>query len=120
MTDRVLALFSCVAAGALPGWLLGGSGGAILGVVVGGTVGALAARFEVRIAVAAAVTGGAVIGALIGGKIVEVICRPGTCVGLEITTAILTGVGAFVGVGIIAALATRSFEEYREGRDGGA
>lgn len=118
MTDRLVTIASCLAAGALPGWLLAGSGGVILGAGVGGAIGVLAARFEVRIVVAAAVTAGAVIGALIGGNVVGVICRPDTCVGLEITTAVLTGVGAFVGVGIIAALATRSFEEYREGRGG--
>jgi hypothetical protein len=118
VTDRVVALGACLAAGAFPGWLLGGTGGTILGVVVGGVIGVLAAHFQVRVAVAAAVTAGAVIGALIGSNVVEVICRPGSCVGLEMATAVLTGVGAFVGVGIIAALATRSFEEYREGRGG--
>jgi hypothetical protein len=116
VTDRILTIGLCLAAGALPGWLLDGSGGAVLGVIVGAAVGLVAARFQVRTPVAAAVTTGAVVGALIGSSVVEVICRPDTCVGLEITTAVLTGIGAFIGVGIIAALATRSFEEYREGK----
>lgn len=117
MTDRMLAIVVCLVAGTFPGWLLGGSAGALLGVVLGGVLGVLAARYEVRIAVAASVTAGAVTGALIGSSVVEVLCRPETCVPARITTAVLTGIGAFVGVGIIAALATRSFEEYRESRE---
>jgi len=116
MTVRLATIGSCVAAGVLPGLLLAGVNGGILGGALGAVVGLAAARFEVRTAVAAAVTAGAVTGAFIGRSVVAVICLPETCVGLEMTAAIVTGVGAFVGVGIIAALVTRSFDEFREGQ----
>jgi hypothetical protein len=51
---------------------------------------------------------------MIGRSIAAALCRPGTCLGVEIVAAVLTGIGAFVGVGLIVALATRSFDEYRE------
>jgi len=117
VTGRLTTVGICLVGGVVPGLLLGGINGAILGGVLGAVIGVAAARFEVRIAVAAAVTAGAVTGAFIGRSVVAVICLPDTCVGLELIAAILTGIGAFVGVGIIAALATRSFEEFREGHE---
>lgn len=105
----------CIAAGLAPGLLLAGPTGGAIGAVIGSAIGLVAERFAVRTVVAASVTAGAVTGAFIGSSIVSVICRPSTCTGLEIVAAVLTGIGAFIGVGIIVALATRSFEEYREG-----
>lgn len=117
MNGRLATIGICVVAGLLPGWLLGGVNGAVLGLAVGAVIGLVAARFEVRTVVAASVTAGAVTGAFIGSSVVAVLCLPETCVGLEIAASVLTAVGAFFGVGIIVALATRSFDEYREGRE---
>lgn len=118
MIQKVGSVAICVAAGLLPGLLLAGSTGAAIGGIIGAVIGLLAERYQVKTVVAASVTAGAMTGAFIGSSIVSVICRPETCTGLEIVAALLTGIGAFIGVGIIVALATRSFEEYREGREG--
>jgi hypothetical protein len=115
--QRLGAVAISVGAGVVPGLLLAGTIGGAVGGIIGGAIGLLAERYEVRTVVAASVTAGAVTGAFIGSSIVSVICRPETCVGLEIGAAVLTGIGAFIGVGIIVALATRSFEEYQEGRE---
>ncbi len=119
MTGRFATAGVCVVAGLVPGLLLAGIDGGILGGMLGAVTGLVAARFEVRTAVAAAVTAGAVTGAFIGRSVVAVICLPETCAGLEAVAAVLTGIGAFLGVGIIAALVTRSFDEFREGREVG-
>ncbi len=116
MTARLISVGICVASGLLPGWLLAGATGAVVGGVIGIGFGLVADRFQVRTVVAASVAAGAVIGAFIGSNIAAVICLPGTCVGYEVLAGVLTGLGAFIGVGIIVALATRSFDEYREGR----
>lgn len=117
MTMTLIAVGVCLIAGLVPGWLLAGPTGGVIGGIIGSAIGLIAARFEVRTVVAASVTAGAVTGAFIGSGIVSVFCRPASCVGFEILAAVLTGLGAFVGVGIIVALATRSFEEYQEGRE---
>ena len=117
MTTSILTIGACVVSGVVPGWLLGGINGVVIGAILGGGIGVVADRFQVRTPVAVAVTAAAVTGAFIGQSVVSVICEPDTCRGLEIAAAILTGLGAFIGVGVIAALATRSFDEYREGRD---
>jgi MFS family permease len=117
VTARFVSIAICAGAGLVPGWLLGDRTGALIGAAIGTLFGLIADRFQVRTVVAAAVTAGTLTGALVGSSIVAVICLPGTCVGYEIGAAILTGLGAFVGIGIIVALATRSFDEYREGRD---
>lgn len=116
MSGRLATVGICIVAGLVPGWILAGVNGGALGLAIGAAIGIVAARFQVRTVVAASVTAGAVTGAFIGSSVVEVLCRPDRCVGLEVLAAILTGVGAFIGVGVIAALATRSFDEYQEGR----
>jgi hypothetical protein len=101
--------------------------GAGFGVLIGrspvwGTVGAiialgtalLVAVFRVRRLVAIAVATGAGVGAFLGGTIVSVLCEPRGCPLFSATAATLTGLGALVGIGLVVALVTRSFDEYRE------
>lgn len=114
MTTRWLSVAASVAAGLVPGWLFAGINGALAGGLAGLIIGVIADRFQVRTVVAASVTAGAVIGAFIGSRVVAVLCLPDRCVGLEVLGGLLTGIGAFLGVGLIVALATRSFDEYRE------
>jgi MFS family permease len=116
VTEHLATVGSSVLAGLVPGWLLAGPTGGMVGGFIGAVIGIVADRFKVRTVIAASVTAGAVTGAFIGSSIVAVLCRPGTCIGLEVLAAVLTGFGAFVGVGIIVALAARSFDEYRESR----
>ena len=103
-------------AGLAPGLLFAGVNGALIGGLIGGVVGWITDRYGVRAVVAASVTAAAITGAFIGSRIVAVLCLPDQCRGLEIAGGVLTGIGAFVGMGIIVALAVRSFEEYRENR----
>ena len=76
--------------------------------------GFVAARANVRPAITMTVWVGAMTGALIGASIVETICLPDSCVAIEATAAVVTGVAALIGVGLVAALVTRSFDEYNE------
>lgn len=110
----VVTVMLCAAIGAAGGVALAGPLGAVIGVVLGATYGALANRLLVRSAVAISVFAGTVVGAFLGRNIVRVLCLPGTCVPLEATAAVLLGLGALVGVGLVVALVTRSFDEYRE------
>lgn len=100
--------------GAVTGWLLLGAPGGIGGAVFGAGFGYAVARFNVRPAIAMTVFVGAMAGGLIGSSIVSTICLPGTCTGLEVTGGIVTAIASFIGVGIVAALVTRSFDEYNE------
>ncbi|MCH7846177.1 MAG: hypothetical protein IIC70_12490 [Acidobacteria bacterium] len=117
MTPRLASIGAAVLSGLVPGLLLAGTTGAVVGGTIGVGIGLVGDRFEVRTVVAASVTAGTVTGAYIGRGIVSVICLPATCVSFEILGAILTGAGAFIGVGMIVALATRSFDEYRESQE---
>ena len=42
------------------------------------------------------------------------LCLPSECPAAESGAAIITAIGAFIGVGLVVALATRSFDEHRE------
>lgn len=110
------ALFAAVTA-----WLIFGSSIAAIGIgaLLGAAFGFGAARANVRPAVAMTVFVGAMTGALIGSSVVSTICLPSTCVPLEITAGVVTAIAAFVGVGIVAALVTRSFDEYNAQIDAG-
>lgn len=107
------------AAGALPGAILAGTVGAVVGGLIGLAIGVVSARFDVRLVVSVSVVLGTVAGAFIGRNVVRVLCRPGTCTGWEVGAATTVGIIAFVVVGIVVALATRSFDEYRETRSSG-
>jgi hypothetical protein len=100
--------------------------GAATGLVLGGPLwtgalgaagllaGLVAARAGIRPLVALAVLAGTLGGALVGRGIVRALCLPGSCVGLEVTAAVATGIGALIGIGLVVALVTRSFDEYHE------
>jgi hypothetical protein len=104
-------------------------GGALLGLLIGRdavwtTVGALLGLgtaaliviMGVRPVVAIPVALGGGIGAFVGGSIVGVLCEPGGCAVFEAAAATITGIGALVGIGLVVALVTRSFDEYYETR----
>jgi hypothetical protein len=115
----ILSIAINAAFGAVTGWLLLGTPGAFGGMVLGAAFGYAAARFNVRPAVAMTVFVGAMAGGLIGSSIVSTICLPDTCTALEVIAGIVTAIASFVGVGIVAALVTRSFDEYNERVDAG-
>ena len=87
---------------------------AIIGGLTGLATALLISVFGIRPVVAVPVAVGAGIGAYVGGTIVGVLCEPEGCPAFEAFGAITTGIGALVGVGLVVALATRSFDEYRE------
>lgn len=107
--------------GAVTTWLIFGSSivAIALGALLGAAFGFGAARANVRPGVAMTVFVGAMTGGLIGSSVVSTICLPATCVPLEITAGVVTAVASFIGVGIVAALVTRSFDEYYERLDVG-
>jgi hypothetical protein len=100
--------------GTITGSLLGGTTAAVAGAVIGIAFAYGAARARVRPTVASTVFAGAAAGVLIGSSIVQTICLPDTCVGLEITGGVVIGLASMIGVGMVAALVTRSFDEYNE------
>jgi len=107
--------------GAVTAWLIFGSStvAVVLGALLGAGFGFGAAKANVRPGVAMTVFVGAMTGGLIGSSVVSTICLPDTCVPLEITAGIVTAIASFIGVGIVAALVTRSFDEYNERLDAG-
>ena len=115
----VLSITINAAFGAITGWLLVGTPWSFGGAALGAAFGYAAARFNVRPAVAMTVFVGAMAGGLIGSSIVSTICLPNTCTTLEVVAGIITAIASFIGVGIVAALVTRSFDEYNERVDAG-
>jgi hypothetical protein len=108
----IASMVVTAAFGAFTGWMLAGTAGAMIGGIGGVAFGVVAARMNVRPAITMTVFVGAMAGALIGSSVVETICLPGSCVAIEVSAAVILGVGALVGVGLVAALVTRSFDEY--------
>ena len=100
--------------GAVTGWLLAGTAGAVVGAVVGIGFGIVAGRANVRPAITMTVFVGSMAGVLIGASVVETICLPDTCIAIEATAGVVAGLASLVGVGLVAALVTRSFDEYNE------
>lgn len=115
----ILAILTSALFGGITGWLIGGNLGAVLGVAVFGGLAVVGARANVRPAIVATVLVGTMTGALIGSSIVQAICLPSTCTALEITGGLVSAALAFIGVGLVAALVTRSFDEYNERADAG-
>lgn len=109
-----MTIVGAVAAGMVPGLLLAGPLGGAIGAALGGVMGAIAERASVRRMVALPVIAGTATGVFVGASIASVLCRPATCTWLEVGAGIITGIGALIGVGMIAALTARSFDEYRE------
>ncbi len=109
-----VTIIGAMIAGALPGLLLAGPVGGLIGAIAGAVMGIGADRASMRPIVAIFVIAGAITGAFVGAAIARVLCLPATCLWLEIVAGLLTGAGALIGVGMIAALTARSFDEYRE------
>ncbi len=118
LRGSLFVILAATAAGAAAGLLIGRSTPwTVVGAVVGAGTAAMTAFFRVRPVVAIPVGIGAGIGAYVGGTIVGVLCEPTGCPAFEAAAATTTGVGALVGIGLVVALATRSFDEYREGQE---
>ncbi len=100
--------------GAGGGVAVGGVAGAAIGAAAGLAFGVFAAASDMRSIVALAVALGGAVGFVLGRSIVHVLCSPSGCPAVEWTAAAATGIGSVVGVGLVVALATRSFDEYRE------
>lgn len=112
---RLATLAAATLAGGTAGAVIGrGTVWATVGAVIGLGTALLVVVFRVRSLVAVAVATGSGVGAFLGGTIVGVLCEPSGCPVFEATAATLTGVGALVGIGLVVALVTRSFDEYRE------
>ena len=102
-----LGIVSMLLFGAEGVWIaVGGVAGLVFGIAV--------VALKIRAVVALSVAFGTVIGALLGKSIVHALCLPGECRAAESGAAVVTAIGAFVGVGLVVALATRSFDEHRE------
>lgn len=102
------------AIGAVAGALIGGAAWIAAGAVSSAVAGLLAGLAGMRPFVATSVLVGTFGGILVGRGVVRALCLPGSCVGLEVTAAVISGLGALVGVGLVVALVTRSFDEYNE------
>ncbi|MDK1009612.1 MAG: hypothetical protein QGM46_01665 [Actinomycetota bacterium] len=115
----VLAVSATVFFGGVTGWLTGETTAALFGAFVAGAVALLGARAGVRPGVMTTVLVGTMSGWLIGSSVVHAICLPATCEALEVTGGVVTAALSFIGVGLVAALVTRSFDEYYERDEAG-
>ncbi|MFQ5554948.1 MAG: hypothetical protein ACE5GC_06215 [Acidimicrobiia bacterium] len=100
--------------GAVAGAALGATVGALVGGLTGALFGFAASATGVRPLVTLIVGSGTLVGFVLGRGVVRVLCAPSGCPATEWTAGAATGVGALIGVGLVVALATRSFDEYRE------
>jgi hypothetical protein len=103
-----------VLVGAFAGHALGEVVGLVIGLVVGLATGLGVFLAGVRLLIAVPVVIGALVGGILGRSIARVLCFPSDCVSTEIVAALLAGSGTLVGVGLVAALVTRSFDEFQE------
>jgi hypothetical protein len=119
MTGRdVLGLIALTTGGIAGGLLIGPLAAVVLGIA-GAVIAVVVARTGVRWAVAIPVIVGTAAGSLLGWAIAHAFCRPDGCPAVETTAAVVTGLGAFIGVGLVVALAVRSFDEHRQAGPGG-
>ena len=109
-----LAVVTTAALGGVTGWLLGGVAGAAVGSAILGLVALLGVRANIRPAIVSTVLIGTMAGGLIGSSIVQAICLPSICRPLEMAGGVIAALVTFIGVGLVAALVTRSFDEYNE------
>lgn len=107
--------------GAVTAWLVFGTSvtAVVLGALLGAAFGYGAGSMNMRPGVAMTVFAGAMAGGLIGSSVAAAICLPATCTPIEVTAGVATAIASFIGVGIVAALVTRSFDEYHERLDAG-
>lgn len=86
------------------------------GVMVGTGAGIVAAALivigRIKPLVAIPTVIGALAGGVIGAVVVDLLCAPSECRSLQITGAVLTGLGALIGIGVVVSLASRSLDEY--------
>lgn len=118
-TSDALSILTSAAFGAVAGMLMFDMVGAVVVGILGAVIAYVAARANIRPLVATTTFVGAAAGALIGASVVETICLPDTCTGFEIGGAFMFGLVSLVGVGLVAALVTRSFDEYNESVEDG-
>lgn len=118
LSDK-LSIATSAAFGGITGFLIVDVIGGVIGAGLGAGLAFVAARSRVRPLVATTTVAGVASGALIGSSIVETICLPESCVGFEIGGSVVLGVAALIGVGLVAALVTRSFDEYNESIEAG-
>lgn len=114
-----LAVASTATFGGVTGWLLAGLPGAIIGGIGSGILALIGARANIRPAIVSTVLVGTMAGALIGSSIVQAICLPAICRPLEIVGGFIAAGLSFIGVGLVAALVARSFDEYNEREEAG-
>jgi hypothetical protein len=115
----VLSVFASLLFGAVTGWLIGDLKGALIIASVSALVAIGGVRARIRPGVVSTVLVGTMAGGLIGSSVVEAICLPSTCQTLETAGGLIAAGLSFVGVGLVAALVTRSFDEYNERFDAG-
>lgn len=118
MTWRdVLGSVVLVASGIAGGMAIGTTSAVILGII-GAVLGGFVAAARIRWAVALPVIVGTVSGAVLGWAVTHTFCRPEGCPVQETAAATITGIGSLIGVGLVVALAARSFDEYQQTRPG--
>lgn len=115
----ILSVASSIFFGAVTGSLIGDMKGALIIATVSAMVAIGAIRARIRPGVVSTVLVGTMAGGLIGSSVVEAICLPSTCQTLETVGGLITAGLSFVGVGLVAALVTRSFDEYNERNETG-
>ncbi len=112
---RWIPIGAATAIGAALGWLIDSSAAWVtIGAIIGVGVATMIVVYGMRPLVAAPIGIGAGIGAYLGGTIVGVLCEPAGCPVFEAAAATTTGIGALVGIGLVVALAARSFDEYQD------
>jgi len=110
----MLSALAVVFFGAITGWLIADASGALIIAALSALLALGGIRARIRPGVVSTVLVGTMAGALIGSSVVEAICMPSTCQSLEIAGGVIAAVISFFGVGLVAALVTRSFDEYNE------
>ncbi len=110
----ILAVAVTAFFGAVTGWLISGTTGAAVVAAVAATLAFGGVRARIRPGIVSIVLVGTMAGGLIGSGIVEAVCRPSSCRAFEIVGGLVTAGLSLVGIGLVAALVTRSFDEYNE------
>ncbi len=108
------SIVSSTILGLIGGYFVAGTAGGIVGALLAGLLAFGAARANVRPLIAVVTIAGGAAGALIGASVVETICLPDTCPVQEFTGTLVIGLASIIGVGLVAALVARSFDEYNE------
>lgn len=118
-TTDLLSAAIVLGGGVVAGVIIGGSVAIAIGLTVGMALATAVIALRVRPLVAISLVIGGVAGLFVGSSVIQVLCLPDQCPGLEAFGGAVTAVGAVVGVGVVVALATRSFDEYHEAVEAG-